>query len=86
MTVALAFSSGTSDTTTVRARSFILVIIVLALGAAFLCLGGAGLFWPHTLTGWMLWSLALLDSYALFRVYGWFYNRTRIDLIRVPAA
>jgi len=47
-------------------------------------LGAASLFVSDYRIAWTLWLLAGLDSYALFRVYGWFYDANRFDLISLP--
>jgi hypothetical protein len=81
--VALAFSSGTNDSTGLHFRTLVLVVVVVGLGLLFLILGAAGLLVPNPLTAWSLWALALCDSYALFRMYGWFYHAYRFDLMKI---
>jgi hypothetical protein len=82
--VAFAFSSGTNDTSMVRLRSVVLLLFVVLWGLAFVALGGASLFVPGQYVAWLLWGLAAIDAYAFFRVYGWFYHRTRFDLMSLP--
>jgi hypothetical protein len=82
--VALAFSNGTNDTAAFRIRAIALIVAFMGLGALFLGLAGTGLFLPRQGVAWLLWALALVDAYALFRVYGWFYHANRFDLMKVP--
>lgn len=50
----------------------------------FLVLGGTSLFLPDPGWAWLQCLLAILDAYALYRFYGWFYNANRFDLMRLP--
>jgi hypothetical protein len=78
----LGFSGGTNDTH-VRLRTLpllvamvlgVLVGLGLAIGAAF----------SFRLGGWICWLLLILDAYALFGIYGYFYNKKTFDLMRMP--
>ena len=82
--VALAFSSGTNDSTRLRPRTAALFLAFIVLGLAFLGLGLAGLFVPDQAVAWLCWLLAVVDGYALFRIYGWFYHANRFDLMSIP--
>jgi hypothetical protein len=82
--IALAFSSGTNDSTRLRLKNLPPLAIILGCAAIFLVLGGTGLFVPGAVASWVLWLLALLDAYAFFRIYGWFYNGNRFDLMSLP--
>ena len=84
ISVACAFSSGTNDTSRIRARSVVLLLFVIVCGLVFVALGGASLFVPSRAIAWLLWGLAALDAYAFFRGYGWFYHGHRFDLISLP--
>ena len=84
LATALAFSSGTNDTSLVRLRSAALLFLVVALALGFAGLGAASLFVPRQSLAWCFWALAALDSYLLFRVYGWFYHANRFDLMSLP--
>jgi hypothetical protein len=79
-----SFSSGTNDTVGISLRSIALIGSIIGCGGLFLVLGGAGLFVPDAFVAWGLWVAALLDAYAFFRIYGWFYHRTRFDLMNLP--
>lgn len=85
ITVTLAFSSGTNDTSRLRFRNLSLLAAVLGLGLLFLALGAAGLFAPVSWMAWSSFALAVLDAYVFFRVYGWFYHANRFDLMKVVA-
>lgn len=82
--VTFAFSSGTNDTSSVRLRSLVLLLFVVVFCLAFAALGGASLFVPSQPVAWVLWGLAALDAYALFRLYGWFYYANYFDLMSRP--
>ena len=84
ITTALAFSACTNDSTRFRVRNITLVVVFIVCGCLFVFLGGAGLFVPDTLVAWLLWLAALLDAYALFRIYGWFYHANCFDLMSFP--
>jgi hypothetical protein len=81
ITTALAFSACTNDSTRFRLRNIVLILVFIGGACAFMFLGGAGLFVPNTLVAWLLWLAALVDAYALFRIYGWFYHRNCFDLM-----
>jgi hypothetical protein len=82
--VACSFSSGTNDTASFRLRTVALITFVLCFGFGFLGLAGASLFVPVQGVAWLCWGLAALDAYLFFAVYGWFYNRNRFDLMKLP--
>jgi len=79
-----SFSSGTNDTSAFRLRSVVLILFVVVFGLGFVGLGGASLFVPNQVAAWLLLGMAGLDAYIFFRVYGWFYHRTRFDLMSLP--
>lgn len=79
--IALAFSSGTNDSTKLRPRTAALFLAFIVFGLGFLGLGLVGLFVPDRLASWACWLLALGDAYLLFRIYGWFYHANRFDLM-----
>jgi len=78
------FSGGTNDTCGFRFRTVGLVLSVIFLTLAFGGLGVAGLFVSDQLKACAFLTLAVLDGYAVFRVYAWFYNANRFDLLRIP--
>jgi hypothetical protein len=82
--ITFGFSSGTNDTALFRIRSVMLIFFIAISGLAFAGLGGASLFVPPQGIAWLLWSLAALDAYFFFRVYGWFYHRNFFDLMCLP--
>ncbi len=81
--VLLAFSSTTNDTSGFRLRVFALVGLILLGGLLFLGLAAGGLFWPARVA-WVSCAAAALQAYGCFRIYGWFYNRNRFDLMNLP--
>jgi hypothetical protein len=81
---ALAFSSGTNDSSKFRIRTIGLLFIFVACCGLFLGLGAAGFFVSNAALSWLLSFAAILDAYALFRIYGWFYNANRFDLMAFP--
>ena len=82
--VALAFSSGTNDSTRLRFRTFVLIGVILVVGAVFLGLGIAGLFVPQPIVATGLWLGAILNAWLLWRIYGLFYDANRFDLMNLP--
>ena len=82
--ILFAFSSGTNDGSKFRLSTLILFGTIATLGIGFVALGLAGLFVPHALMAWSLCLLAVADAYVLIRVYGWFYRRSRFDLMNFP--
>jgi hypothetical protein len=84
ITTALAFSACTNDSSRFRVRNFALLVVFVGCACLFVALGGAGLFVPDTLVAWLLWFAAILDAYALFRIYGWFYHASCFDLMSFP--
>jgi hypothetical protein len=82
--LALSFSSNTNDTSGFRFHVFVLIGSIVFGGILFLLLAGAGLAWPTQWIAWLFCLAAVAESYAFFRIYGWFYNRTRFDLMAFP--
>jgi hypothetical protein len=82
--IVFSFSSGTNDTDRIRLRSLALIISFLVQCLLFLGLAVAGLFVPQAWLAWSMTGLAVLDAYFLFRVYAWFYNANRFDLLKMP--
>lgn len=88
--VTFAFSSGTNDTLQFRFLALFMFGFVAIAGILYLGLGAAGVlaslgapaFSGTSLLAWGLTALAILDAYALFRIYGWFYHLNRFDLMR----
>jgi hypothetical protein len=81
---ALAFSARSNDTTGFRVRPIALILAFLILGCLFLGLVGGGLLVPNPVLSWVLSLAAVGDAYALFSIYGWFYNANRFDLMSFP--
>lgn len=81
---ALAVSSRTNDTARFRLRALMLVLLFIIGGCIFAALGVSGLFVPNVPVAWSLWLAAIADAYALFRIYGWFYDANRFDLMSLP--
>jgi hypothetical protein len=82
--LALSFSSNTNDTSGFRFHVFALIGLIVFGGILFLLLAGASLVWPTQWIAWMFCLAAAAESYAFFRIYGWFYNHTRFDLMAFP--
>ncbi len=82
--LALSFSSNTNDTSGFGLHVVALIASIVFGGILFLLLAGASLVWPTQWLGWIFCLCAVAESYAFFRVYGWFYNRTRFDLMAFP--
>lgn len=82
--VTFAFSAGTNDTSMLRFRSLVLLLLVAAFCLGFVVIGGASLFVPRQYIAWLLWGLASVVAYGFFRVYGWFYHANRFDLMNLP--
>jgi len=82
--VTLAFSAGTNDSKQLRFRTFVLVGVVLFLGGLFLGLAVAGLLVPPPLLATALWLGALPTAWLFWRVYGWFYDANRFDVMNLP--
>ena len=81
--VALGFSGGTNDTE-IRWRTAHFVLVMMACAVVGIGLG-LGAFLPvKPLVSWICWALLILDEYAFFRIYGYFYNRNTFDLMRMP--
>jgi hypothetical protein len=79
-----AFSAGTNDSSRFRLRTIGLIVLVIGGVLLFMLLGSAGLFVPNMLAGWLLCLAAMFDAYAMFRIYCWFYNANRFDLMSLP--
>lgn len=82
--LALSFSANTNDTSGFRLRVFALIFLIVFGGIMFLVLTGAALAWPTQWIAWLFCLAAVAQGYAFFRLYGWFYNRTRFDLMSFP--
>ena len=82
--IVFGFSSCSNDTTGLRLRTLGIVGCTLGLGIVFLILAGMGLFAVGLARGWLAISLAIFDAYFFFRIYGWFYNTNRFDLMSLP--
>lgn len=91
-----SFSSGSNDSSTFGLRSLTLFVFFALFGSLFLILAvftavfsiaGAvsGIISDLQLVLWIGSILTLLDGYAFFRIYGWFYHANRFDLMRLPA-
>jgi hypothetical protein len=80
----LAFSARTNDTAKFRIRTIALIFIFLVLGILFLALSSGGVFVLNPGLSWFLSLAAVFDAYALFKIYGWFFNANRFDLMSVP--
>jgi hypothetical protein len=79
-----AFSSGTNDSTRLRFRTIVLLISVLTCGGLFLTFGISAVTVQDAAPAWVLWALALVDAYAFWAIYGWFYNGKWFDLLSLP--
>jgi len=77
-------SSVTNDTGRFRIRTIALIVIMLGGAGAFLALAGAGLAIPHAGLAWLSVLFACLVCYGSFRIYAWFYDANRFDLMNVP--
>jgi hypothetical protein len=84
MMLVFAFSSGTSDTSRFRFRTFLLISIFTFFGVSFLILAAAAVFVQFELASWLCCAGSLVVAYLFFRIYGWFYNANRFDLMRQP--
>lgn len=84
--IVLGFSGSSNDSSRLRARNVLLILLVLSLGITFVGLGAAGLLVPTPATAWLLCGLAIFDAYLMFRVYGWFHNANCFDLMSLPRA
>ena len=78
------FSSGTNDTSRIRLRTISLIFSVIFLVLAFIGLAAASLLIPDQRFALPLLVLTLVEAYATFRLYGWFYHANRFDLMRIP--
>jgi hypothetical protein len=79
-----AFSSGTNDSTRLRLRTIVLLISILTCGGLFLAFGISAMLVEDAALAWVLWALALVDAYAFWALYGWFYNGKWFDLLSLP--
>ena len=82
--LALAFSSGTNDSSRLRLNTIALVSSILVLGCLFLGLGAGSLLLSDQWLGHGLWVGALLVAWLFWFVYGRFYNANRFDIMSVP--
>jgi len=84
--VTFGFSSGTNDTQ-LRWRTLPFILTMVACGVVGMGLALAA-FLPVEVSGalasWICWALLMLDAYAFFAIYGYFYNRNTFDLMRMP--
>jgi hypothetical protein len=78
------FSNGTNDSSRIRLRTASLIFSMVFLTLTFVGLGAASLFVPDQRIALALTALTLVEAYATFRLYGWFYNANRFDLMRIP--
>jgi len=84
LTLTFGISGGTNDTARIRFRSAGLIISMAFFMLAFLGLCAASLFIPDQRIALPLLALTVAEAYATFRLYGWFYNGNRFDLMRLP--
>jgi hypothetical protein len=84
ITISLGFSAGTNDSNGLRLRSLALIFLFLGGTITFLGLGAGSLFIPHPLIADLLLILAVIDSYALFKIYAWFHATNKFDLMNMP--
>ena len=77
-----SFSGGTNDTSRFRFRNLFMLLGIIAAGVLFLALSLASLLVPEQSIALLMLVGAMLASYGLFRVYGWFYNRKVFDLMK----
>jgi hypothetical protein len=77
-----SFSGGTNDTARFRFRNLIMLLGIIAAGILFLGLSLVSLLVPYQSIALPLLPGAMLASYGVFRVYGWFYHRKVFDLIK----
>ncbi len=83
----MAFSSHTNDSSRFHARTLGLIAIMLGCVFLFLGLGAVSVLCVDIATpavAWICWFAAIIDAYAFFRIYGWFYDRNYFDLMNVP--
>lgn len=91
--LAFGFSSGTNDSSKISLRSVALFIFFAFFGLLFLIItvftgvfvivgAGSGIVSELQPILWIGCLLAWLVGYTFFRIYGWFYNRNRFDLMR----
>lgn len=84
VTLALAFSSGTNDSSGLRVLSLMVLTLIVGCGGLFLLLAGASVLVTDQLAALWLGGGAILDSYAFFRIYGWLHYAGRFDLMHLP--
>ena len=82
--MAMQFSQGTNDTRRLRI-AFWLAPIGIGFAIAFLMGGVALLFAPHGPAG-VGAIVCCLASFGFWKIYGWFYDRGRFDLLADPKA
>jgi hypothetical protein len=85
LTLTFSFSSGTNDTSRVRLSAVILLAIMAIGTLGFIGLGIGCILVTNPATAWLLLAIAVVDAYALFRVYGWFYRANCFDLMTLPS-
>jgi hypothetical protein len=84
--ITFSFSGGTNDTSRWRFRNLLMLLGVVVAGMLFLGLSLASLALPYPSIAVPLLLAAMLSSYGLFRLYGWFYHRRVFDLIKFSAS
>jgi hypothetical protein len=82
--IALAFSSGTNDSTVFRLGRMVRLLLMVASGGLFLLLCFGGILVPSSIGSWGICVLAILEAYGFFRLYGWFYHSNCFDLMALP--
>ncbi len=78
------FSSTTNDFTFRSIIGSLLLLVLLACGAAFLLFAIACMAVPNSLLAWFFWVLALGSSYLFFWIYGLIYRYGKTDLMKMP--
>jgi hypothetical protein len=84
ITHVFAFSAASHDTTRFRLRSFAILIIFSLLGCVYFALGVIVMMVFVDSWAWMPWLLCgieLLLAWLFIRIYGWFHNSPRHDLM-----
>jgi hypothetical protein len=79
--ITTSFSAGTNATSRFRLSSAALTLSAVVFGVGFFALAGASLFIPDSIQSLTFWVLAGLDAWVFFRAFGWFYDRSRFDLM-----
>jgi hypothetical protein len=82
--VALGFSSGTNDSAKFSLRSGCVLTAIIACGLTFLILAISWLLVANPVSAMICGALAMVDAFLFWRIYGWFYNTWRFDLMSIP--